>query len=153
MYLKVLGLLSFALISGCATLSTDNISTKGLALCTVNEICPLVTVTWNDQKKDTFNVKVSLNSTYDYYEVQKVSFSNDEKSYDFDTESKTIQDMVLNLKNSKNTIIVPKNLMIDLKSNAISMNIYTDKGVISRYIYKDGVESSIYKQFSSVYNQ
>ncbi|SFT24136.1 hypothetical protein SAMN05444586_10562 [Acinetobacter bohemicus] len=31
------------------------------------------------------------------------------------------------------------------------VNIYTDKGVISRYVYKDGQEALIYKEFKSVY--
>ncbi|MDY6524863.1 hypothetical protein SKM52_09965 [Acinetobacter faecalis] len=66
-------------------------------------------------------------------------------------EAKTTQEVIFNLRHSKNSIVVPKNLMADLKSNAISINIHTDQGVISRFIYKDGVESSIYKQFTSIY--
>ena len=144
-------MLGFVLLSGCATLTQENIGTKGLPLCQTNELCPLMTVSWNDQKKDNFNVKVSLDSLYHYYDIQKIIFSNDKKSYSFVPEAKTSQEMIFNLRHSKNSIVVPKNLMADLKSNAISINIHTDQGVISRYIYKDGVESSIYKQFTSIY--
>lgn len=139
-------------LGACTTLPQENVGTKGLPLCTDNELCPLMTVSWNDQRKDNFQVKVSLDSIYQYYDIQKVTFSNDEKSYSFNPETKTTQELILNLRHSKNSIVVPKNLMADLKSDRISINIHTDQGVISRFVYKDGVESSIYKQFTSVYN-
>ena len=43
------------LLSGCATTSTDpsrqNVGTTGLLICAQNELCPVVTVSWNESNK------------------------------------------------------------------------------------------------------
>lgn len=141
------------LMTGCATTqNVENVSTVGLLICKPNELCPIVTVSWNESHKDLLKLRVSLNSTKTQYDIQKVIFDNGQQSYSFSPVGKTEQDFVFGNYRSRNSIITPVNLMNNLRgSDQILMNIYTDKGVISRYVYKDGQEALIYKEFKSVY--
>ncbi|WEI04288.1 hypothetical protein PYR78_04465 [Acinetobacter johnsonii] len=53
---------------------------------------------------------------------------------------------------STNYILAPVNLMSKLKgTDSIKMDIYTDRGIISRYVYKDGVSAPILGEFQKVY--
>jgi hypothetical protein len=65
------------LLSGCATTSTDpsrqNVGTTGLLICAQNELCPVVTVSWNESNKELLKLKIHLSSTYNKYEIQKLS--------------------------------------------------------------------------------
>ncbi|OTG82838.1 hypothetical protein [Acinetobacter sp. ANC 4648] len=146
-------ILSCFVITGCATTQkTEDVETKGLLICKPNELCPIVTVIWNQDRKDILKVRVSLNDIYNKYEIEKVTFENGKKSYAFDMIGKTEQDFAFGANRSRNIFVAPVGLMNDLSgSNQITMNIYTDKGVISRYVYKDGKKASIYEQFMSVY--
>lgn len=59
---------------------------------------------------------------------------------------------MLGTNRSTNYILAPVNLMSKLKgTDSIKMNIYTDQGVISRYVYKDGVSAPILGEFQKVY--
>ena len=72
------------LLSGCATTSTDpsrqNVGTTGLLICAQNELCPVVTVSWNESNKELLKLKMHLSSTYNKYDIQKVVFTNGQKS-------------------------------------------------------------------------
>ena len=46
---------SVLLITGCASNpndATSNLGTQGLLICQPNELCPIVTVVWNETHKD-----------------------------------------------------------------------------------------------------
>ena len=51
---------SAAVLSGCNTVpsQTEN-ATAGLLICEPNELCPVVTVSWNEQQKNTANIHVA----------------------------------------------------------------------------------------------
>lgn len=144
------------LLSGCATTSTDpsrqNVGTTGLLICAQNELCPVVTVSWNESNKELLKLKMHLSSTYNKYDIQKVVFTNGQKSQTFAVTGPTEHDHVLGTNRSTNYILAPVNLMSSLKgTNSIKMNIYTDQGIISRYVYKDGVSAPILGEFQKVY--
>ena len=64
----------------------------------------------------------------------------------------TEHDHVLGTDRSTNYILAPVNLMSKLKgTDSIKMNIYTDQGIISRYVYKDGVSAPILGEFQKAY--
>ncbi|WP_227554952.1 hypothetical protein [Acinetobacter johnsonii] len=90
--------------------------------------------------------------TYNKYDIQKVVFTNGQKSQTFAVTGPTEHDHVLGTNRSTNYILAPVNLMSSLKgTNSIKMNIYTDQGIISRYVYKDGVSAPILGEFQKVY--
>ena len=79
-------------------------------------------------------------SIYKKYNIEKVVFSNDVKSLSFNVIGPTEIDFVFKANRSRNSIIVPINMMTEFQgSQNIFMNIYTDQGVIKRYIVKDNV--------------
>lgn len=141
-------------MTGCATVqNTEQNSTRGLLLCAPNEICPIVKVNWNEQDLSTFKVNVLLDNPTIYYDIQSISFENGQKSHSFTPIAPTLKQFVYGNYRSNSSIITPMDIMADFKgSDAISMKIVTDKGTISRYIYKDGQESSVYKQLKQVKN-
>lgn len=146
---------SIALMTGCASTPTTknpNIGLQGLLICQTNEICPIVTIAWNESFKDSLKVKMSLNSAYQKYNIQKVTLTNGEKSHTFNVTGPTAHDYVFGSYRSRNNIMVPVNLMADFSgSQKISMNIHTDQGVISRYILKDNLKAPIFEELSKAY--
>ena len=93
-----------------------------------------------------------LSSTYNKYDIQKVVFTNGQKSQTFAVTGPTEHDHVLGTDRSTNYILAPVNLMSKLKgTDSIKMNIYTDQGIISRYVYKDGVSAPILGEFQKAY--
>lgn len=153
---KILSLaLGCLLITGCASTqpsNAPNIGTFGLLICQNNEQCPIVTVSWNESNKENLKVRIILNSVNTKYDIQKVVFTNGQKSIDFNVLGATQMDYAGRVHRSRNSIIVPNSLMDDFKGSAqISMQIYTDRGVISRYILKDGKEAPVYKELTQLY--
>ena len=48
--------------------------------------------------------------------------------------------------------MLPVKLMADFtESKEVSMNIYTDQGVISRYILKDEIKAPVFEELNKVY--
>lgn len=144
------------MLSGCASTPTDpskqNVGTMGLLICAANELCPVVTVSWNESNKELLKLKMHLSSTYKKYEIQKVVFTNGQKSQSFDVTGPTEHDYLLGANRSINYVLAPVNLMGTLKGTAfIKMDIYTDQGIISRYVLKDGVSAPILDEFKKVY--
>ncbi|WP_374666148.1 hypothetical protein [Acinetobacter sp.] len=157
---KMMGLaLSAMLISGCAALpESGNVGTSGLLLCEANELCPAVLVGWNEQKKDVLDMKISLNSVSHYYTIKHVSFSNGQKTLDFTPAAATEQAMILGMYRSRAFVTVPVKLMAELKVEGqkedqnITMSLETDRGTITRYVLRNGQESSLFQQFKQVYS-
>ncbi|WP_171255420.1 hypothetical protein [Acinetobacter sp. SFB] len=103
---------------------TSNIGVKGLLICQTNEICPIVTVAWNESFKDILKVKMSLNSTYQQYDIHKVILTDGTKTHSFNVNGPTENDYAFAAYRSRNSIMIPINLMADFSSSQnISMNI------------------------------
>ncbi len=147
--------LASALMTGCMTApQTELNATRGLLLCEPNSICPIVKVKWNEQDKTTLKVDVSLDNPSTYYDIQRIVFDNGQKSHSFKPIAATQQQFILSNYRSSSTILTPVDLMTDLtETHSISMRIVTDKGSISRYIFKDGQASSAYRQFIQAYTE
>ena len=149
-------MLGAVLISGCAAMpESENIGTRGLLLCEANELCPAVTVSWNEQKKDLLEMQISLNSVKHDFEIKHVSFSNGQKSFGFAPAGATEHEVLFGMHRSRNSVTVPVRLMADLDGKKpgqkITMSLETDKGAITRYVLNDGKESLLYQQFKAVY--
>ncbi len=147
--------LSTFLITGCTSTppqKASDIGILGLLLCQKNEICPIVTVAWNESNKTILKVKMSLNSSYKKYEINKVVFTNGKTSHSFNVDGPTEIDFVFGSYRSRNSIMLPVKFMADFtESKEVSMNIYTDQGVISRYILKDEIKAPVFEELNKVY--
>mgnify|MGYP003618788982 FL=1 len=143
------------MITGCTSNPNDtnpNLGTRGLLICETNEICPIVTVVWNETHKDILKVNLSLSSVYKKYNIEKVVFSNDIKNLSFNVIGPTEIDFIFKANRSRNSIIVPINMMTEFQgSQNVFMKIYTDQGVIKRYIVKDNVKAPVFVDFSKYY--
>ncbi len=141
---------SAVVLSGCNTLQTES-ATAGLLICEPNELCPVVTVAWNEQLKDTASIYVALNSANKNYDIQKISLSNAQKNIEYAAVQKTEYDIFLGMHRSKNSITVPSKIFTELNSGKnISLTVHTDQGALKRYIYKDGKQSLLYQQLKSI---
>jgi hypothetical protein len=147
---------SAAMLSGCNTIPsqtqayTEN-AAAGLLICEPNELCPVVTVAWNEQLKDTASIHVALNSAKKDYDIQKISLSNSQKNIEYAAVSKTEYDVILGMHRSKNSITVPSKIFTELNSGKnISLTVHTDQGALKRYIYKDGKQSLLYQQLKAI---
>lgn len=143
------------MITGCTSNPNDthpNLGTRGLLICETNEICPIVTVVWNETHKDILKINLSLSSISKKYNIEKVVFSNDVKNLSFNVIGPTEIDFVLKANRSRNSILVPVNMMAEFQgSQNVFMKIYTDQGVIKRYIVKDNVKAPVFEDFTKYY--
>lgn len=146
---------SIFLIAGCSSISTEktsNTGVRGLLICEINEICPIVTVAWNESFKDALKIKMSLSSTYQQYDLHKVILTDGTKTHSFNVSGPTENDYAFGSYRSRNSIQIPINLIADFSdSENVSMNIYTDHGVISRYILKGDVKAPIFEELIKAY--
>ena len=144
------------MITGCTSNPNDtnpNLGTRGLLICETNEICPIVTVVWNETHKDILKVNLSLSSIYKKYNIEKVVFSDGAKSHSFNVIGPTEIDFAFKANRSRNSVLIPVNLMGDFKgSQNIFMEIHTDQGVITRYILKDNVKAPVFAELTKYYN-
>lgn len=155
---KTLCLLSLCIaMSSCSiqpnpsTPSTaDNLATAGSLNCKSNELCPNVFVTWDKQRKDQLRIETVLNSSYDYYEIQKITFFIDAKSFTYQPVGTTQQKNINRLipRRSSNSFIVPSVFLYELKqAQNVELSIETDKGIIKRSVYTPTHQSMLYKNF------
>lgn len=146
---------AFIFMTGCAsTPPTANTATRGLLICQANELCPIVTVAWNESSKDRLKVKMSLNSTYTKYNIQKVILTDGVNKHSFNVTDLTEMDVAFGANRSRNSVIIPVSIMDDFNgSKEVKMEIYTDQGVISRYVLKDKVKAPVFEELLKVYKK
>lgn len=156
--MKKLALLlgSTLMLAACANqqpATTAQNATKGILLCELGELCPVIKVNWNAQDKSQVQLHIYLDHPASYYDIKAVVFNNGQISYAYKPSS-TNQEFTRGFYRSGISVDTPLNLMSKLKGTPeASINLITDKGEIKRYIYKDGKESSAYLQFVQAYTQ
>jgi len=70
------------MMAGCANMQNtttpsttiDHLATAGSLNCKSNELCPNVVVEWDKQQKDKLHLDVALTSTYQYYDINGLTF-------------------------------------------------------------------------------
>lgn len=162
---NVLCLLSLcAIMTGCAnmqnttTASTtiDHLATAGSLNCKSNELCPNVVVEWDKQQKDKLQIDVALTSTYQYYDINGLTFYVDGKSFSYTPVGKTEQKYINRLipKRSSNSFSIPSSFLLELRNaKNVELAIDTDKGAIKRSVYTPTQQSTLYQNFARLISE
>ena len=97
---------------------------------------------------------MSLNSTYTKYNIQKVILTDGVNKHSFNVTDLTEMDVAFGANRSRNSVIIPVSIMDDFNgSKEVKMEIYTDQGVISRYVLKDNVKAPVFEELLKVYKK
>jgi hypothetical protein len=143
-------------LAGCATSNTQpqNIASAGLLICVQNELCPTVKVTWNEQNRSNLKVTAYLPSAKDDYDIQQFVFLIDQKPYSYAPTTATTHEYINRMvpHRSSNYVVVPSAFLSTFKNaKDIELKLVTDKGNITRPVYRNGQQSSAYRAFINLY--
>ncbi|NCI78131.1 hypothetical protein [Acinetobacter kanungonis] len=143
-------------LAGCATSSTQppNIASTGLLICAQNELCPAVKVTWNEQERSHLKITAYLPSAKEDYDIQQFVFLIDQKPYSYTPAAATTHEYINRMvpHRSSNYIVVPSSFLSTFKNaKDIELKLVTNKGNITRPVYRNGQQSSAYRAFINLY--
>ncbi|OCZ70945.1 hypothetical protein A9F99_01355 [Acinetobacter pittii] len=156
---------SILLLGSClltAACSTTQVSTPapkevkiaGQLNCSPTELCPSLLVKWNENQKNQLRVDVHLSSSYNFYDINALTFDIDGKRFNYEPAQATEKTNVSRLvpKHSTTYFVIPSQFLQEFK-NAQNVNVLikTDKGTIERNMYSPQKQSSVYKNFMQLY--
>jgi hypothetical protein len=153
---SLFGIVTTMGLAGCATSSTQpqNIASTGLLICAQNELCPAVKVTWNEQNRSNLKITAYLPSAKDDYDIQQFVFLIDQKPYSYAPTTTTTHEYINRMvpHRSSNYIVVPSSFLSTFKNaKDIELKLVTNKGNITRSVYRNGQQSSAYRAFINLY--
>lgn len=153
---SLFGIVATMGLVGCATSSTQpqNIASTGLLICAQNELCPAVKVTWNEQNRSNLKVTAYLPSAKDDYDIQQFVFLIDQKTYSYAPTAATTHEYISRMvpHRSSNYIVVPSSFLSTFKNaKDIELKLVTNKGNITRPVYRNGQQSAAYRAFINLY--
>lgn len=134
----------------------DHLATAGSLNCKSNELCPNVVVEWDKQQKDKLHLDVALTSTYQYYDINGLTFFVDGKSFSYTPAGKTEQKYINRLipKRSSNSFSLPSAFLLELRNaKNVELAIATDKGSIKRSVYTPTEQSMLYQNFARLISE
>lgn len=123
-------------------------------ICAQNELCPAVKVTWNEQSRSNLKITAYLPSAKDDYDIQQFVFLIDQKPYSYAPTTATTHEYINRMvpHRSSNYIVVPSAFLSTFKNaKDIELKLVTDKGNITRPVYRNGQQSSAYRAFINLY--
>lgn len=157
---KSLLLLSSCLLTAaCSTTQVNTpapkeVKTAGQLNCSPTELCPSLLVKWNENQKNQLRVDVHLSSSYNFYDINALTFDIDGKRFNYEPAQATEKTNVSRLvpKHSTTYFVIPSQFLQEFK-NAQNVNVLikTDKGTIERNMYSPQKQSSVYKNFMQLY--
>lgn len=86
----------------------------------------------------TVALQVRMTHMHHHYDIQRVSFDNGQKMLTYMPIQQSMRALGQGQYLSFTTISVPANLIQQLPGPRLKMDIYTDRGVIKRYLAVDG---------------
>jgi hypothetical protein len=113
-----------------------------------------VKVTWNEQNRNNLKVTAYLPSAKDDYDIQQFVFLIDQKPYSYAPTTATTHEYINRMvpHRSSNYIVVPSAFLSTFKNaKDIELKLVTDKGNITRPVYRNGQQSSAYRAFINLY--
>jgi len=136
------------------TTATSELKTAGQLNCLPTELCPSLLVKWNEKQKNQVRVDVHLSSSYNFYDINALTFDIDGKRFNYEPAQATEKTNVSRLvpKHSTTYFVIPSQFLQEFK-NAQNVNVLikTDKGTIERNMYSPQKQSSVYKNFMQLY--
>jgi len=150
---------SCLLTAACSTTQVSTtvpkeVKTAGQLNCSPTELCPSLLVKWNENQKDQLRVDVHLSSSYNFYDINELTFDIDGKRFNYQPAQSTEKTNVSRLvpKHSTTFFIIPSKFLQEFKSaQNVNVLIKTDKGTIERNMYSPQKQSSVYKNFMQLY--
>ncbi|MCG6039347.1 hypothetical protein MER72_18535 [Acinetobacter baumannii] len=150
---------SCLLTAACSTTQVNTtapreVKTAGQLNCSPTELCPSLLVKWNENQKDQLRVDVHLSSSYNFYDINELTFDIDGKKFNYEPAQATEKTNVSRLvpKHSTTYFVIPSKFLQEFK-NAQNVNVLikTDKGTIERNMYSPQKQSSVYTNFMQLY--
>ncbi|TDM65112.1 hypothetical protein [Acinetobacter pittii] len=150
---------SCLLTAACSTTQVSTpapkeVKTAGQLICSPTELCPSLLVKWNENQKNQLRVDVHLSSSYNFYDINALTFDIDGKRFNYEPAQATEKTNVSRLvpKHSTTYFVIPSQFLQEFK-NAQNVNVLikTDKGTIERNMYSPQKQSSVYKNFMQLY--
>ncbi len=106
------------------------------------------------KSKNQLRVDVHLSSSYNFYDINALTFDIDGKRFNYEPAQATEKTNVSRLvpKHSTTYFVIPSQFLQEFK-NAQNVNVLikTDKGTIERNMYSPQKQSSVYKNFMQLY--
>ncbi|NUG24338.1 hypothetical protein [Acinetobacter lactucae] len=137
-----------------STTTPKEVKTAGQLNCSPTELCPSLLVKWNENQKNQLRVDVHLSSSYNFYDINALTFDIDGKRFNYEPAQATEKTNVSRLvpKHSTTYFAIPSQFLQEFK-NAQNVNVLikTDKGTIERNMYSPQKQSSVYKNFMQLY--
>ncbi|MFV5345187.1 hypothetical protein VXQ28_15815 [Acinetobacter oleivorans] len=137
-----------------STTAPKEVKTAGQLNCSPTELCPSLLVKWNENQKDQLRVDVHLSSSYNFYDINELTFDIDGKRFNYQPAQSTEKTNVSRLvpKHSTTFFVIPSKFLQEFKSTQnVNVLIKTDKGTIERNMYSPQKQSSVYKNFMQLY--
>lgn len=154
MKLQIALISSLACLSfvGCAGSYPERVVTKGPLICEVNEVCPELSMRWNNEQRNGFKITAEINNPQKY-NIKQFVFLVDGQPYTYSTINTTRYTTVAENQVSSNSIQVPVSFLNSFRSGKeITLKLVTDQGNVERAILKaDGQQSSAYLTFLKGY--
>jgi len=150
---------SCLLTAACSTtqvsiIAPKEVKTAGQLNCSPTELCPSLLVKWNENQKNQLRVDVHLSSSYNFYDINSLTFDIDGKKFNYEPAQATEKTNVSRLvpKHSTTYFVIPSQFLQEFK-NAQNVNVLikTDKGTIERNMYSPQKQSSVYTNFMQLY--
>lgn len=153
MKIKLALISSIVLLTGCVASLPERVVTKGPLICQANEICPELSMLWNDEKRNGFKITAEINTPVQL-NITQMDFIIDGQNYVYSTIQATQFSTKDEVKTSSNSIIVPVSFLNSFRdAKQIDLKLVTDKGNIERPILtSDGHKSSAYLTFLKGYS-
>lgn len=143
---------SALLLTACAGNVPQKVVTKGPLICNASEICPELSMRWDEENRDGFKISAEITNV-DPYDIKQFVFLIDGQPYTYSTIQSTTYTTVSTNKISSNSINVPVSFLNSFRdAKQIDLKLVTDKGDVQRSILKEnGEKSSAYLTFLKGY--
>lgn len=152
MKIKLALISSIVLLTGCVASLPERVVTKGPLICQADEICPELSMLWNDEKRNGFKITAEINNP-EQFNITQMNFIIDGQDYVYSTIQTTQFTKQETTTTSSNSIVVPVSFLNSFRdAKQIDLKIVTDKGNIERPILTTaGHKSSAYLTFLKGY--
>lgn len=143
----VIGLTGCAHVSG-TSLFPSTFSSPQMLLCEQPKSCVDAKIISHASTAHTVALQIRITHEHHHYDIQRVSFDNGQQMLTYMPIQMSMRALGQGQYLSFTTISVPSNLVQQLAGSRLEMKIYTDHGVIKRYLAVDGKYTPLYVELA-----